>query len=100
MHFYKTNVVVFFAALFANGMANPVSKPENIINSRDLLTRQCLLDGLLLPIISNNQCSNGDTYCCESGSSKTCTLSTTECGSDQTLVCCNTSIGVSRAGPI
>ena len=109
MHFYKTNVVVFLAAFFANGMANPVSKPENIIDSRDLLTRRglpilsCLVDGLLLniPIISNNQCSNGDTYCCESGSgSKICTQSTTECDSDQTVVCCNTGIGVSRAGPI
>jgi hypothetical protein len=81
MHFYKTNVALFFAALLANGMANPVSVSKPARDGGSLLN---------LPIISNNQCSNGDTYCCDSSSSsKTCTQTTAECESSQTLVCCS-----------
>ncbi|KAN0071753.1 hypothetical protein V8E54_010349 [Elaphomyces granulatus] len=94
MHFHKTSVL-FFAALFTNGMANPVSKPENIIESRGLLT--CLIGNLFLniPIISadNQSCDSGSAYCCtSSGASQSCDLSTTgQCSSN--LICCNTGDG-------
>jgi hypothetical protein len=84
MHFYKTNVVLFFAALFANSMASPI---ENTIEARQ---------GLLNLLDTN--CGNTEMLCCNGASAgvanSNCQKSTTSCSSSQTLCCTGGILGV------
>ncbi|OXV12232.1 hypothetical protein Egran_00007 [Elaphomyces granulatus] len=88
MHFYKTNVVLFFAALFANGMASPVG---NTIEARD---------GLLN--LLNTNCGNTEMYCCDTSGSKNtnCQKSTTTCSSSQTTCCTGGILGSYHSRPL
>ncbi|KAN0081969.1 hypothetical protein V8E54_003267 [Elaphomyces granulatus] len=92
MHFYKTNVVLFFAALFANGMASPVG---NTIEARQ---------GGLLDLLNTN-CGNTQLLCCNTSgtcgiSNANCEKSTTSCSSNQTLCCTGGILGLYRDQPL
>ncbi|KAN0078515.1 hypothetical protein V8E54_005028 [Elaphomyces granulatus] len=92
MHFYKTNVVLFFAALFANSMASPVG---NTIEARQ---------GGLLDLLNTN-CGNTQMLCCNTSgtsgiSNDNCQKSTTSCSSSQTLCCTGGILGPYRDQPL